>query len=99
VMKKMGMIQGDIVEQGEGLLVDPRSEETVEAPAEGLLRALVAPGDSVHRGQVIAEIDLIPLGMKQVRATASGAVIYLQRVGSISKGDTIATISPRPRES
>jgi predicted deacylase len=98
VMKKMGMIPGDIVEQGERLLVDPRSEETVEAPAEGLLRALVAPGDSVHRGQVIAEIDLIPLGMRQVRATASGAVIYLQRVGSISKGDTIATISPRPRE-
>jgi len=94
VLKKMNMLEGTIAEQGERRVVDPLSERAVKSPAEGLLTTCIEPGDNVKRGQLIAEIRHIPSGLTKVRSPVAGNVVFLQRLGSIGKGDTIATLYP-----
>jgi len=96
VMKKMGMVEGEIAEQGERLVVDPLSEgeQAVRAPAEGILRPMVQVGDRVRKGDLVAEIHVIPEGLKEVRSPLSGLITYLQLFGPTAEGDRIAAISP-----
>ncbi|TLY10190.1 MAG: hypothetical protein E6K84_09170 [Thaumarchaeota archaeon] len=90
----MHMLEGDIVAQGERIVVDPSSEKSVKAPREGLLKTLVSPGQNVSKGQVIAEIRRIPKGLVKVKAPIAGNVIFLHRLGSVGEGESIATLSP-----
>ena len=94
VLKSMHMLEGDIVAQGERIVVDPSSEKSVKAPREGLLKTLVSPGQNVSKGQVIAEIRRIPRGLVKVKAPIAGNVIFLHRLGSVGEGESIATLSP-----
>lgn len=94
VMAKLGMIEGQTVKQGKGLLVDPASETHVRAPSEGLLRTLVEPGDSVKKGETIAVISLIPTGSQEVKSESDGVVVFLERFGSVAKNEVIATLYP-----
>jgi len=94
VLRKMNMTEGTITEQGEKRVVDPQSEKEVRAPSEGLLRTFVEPGDNVKKGQLIAEIRHIPGGLTKVRSPMAGNVVFLQRLGSVGKGDAIATLYP-----
>ena len=95
VLKAMRMLEGDVVTQGERVVVDPSSERSVNAPSEGLLKTSVSPGQNVSKGQVIAEIRRIPKGLVKVRAPITGNVIFLHRLGSVGEGESIATLSPR----
>jgi predicted deacylase len=94
VLKTMQMLEGEIVTQGERVIVDPSSEKSVKAPVEGLLKTLVSPGQNVRKGQVIAEIRRIPIGLVKVKAPIAGNVIFLHRLGSVGEGESLATLSP-----
>ena len=96
VMRKMGMIEGEIVEQGERLVVDPVSEgeQTVQAPAEGIFKPVVQVGERVQKGQLLAEIHIIPEGLEEVISPLDGLITYLQLFGPTAEGDRMVTISP-----
>lgn len=94
VMQKMRMIKGGVTRQGERRVVDPTSEKAVKATSDGLLRTFIEPGARVRKGELIAEICLIPSGLVKVTAPIDANVIFLLRYGAIGKGETIATLSP-----
>jgi hypothetical protein len=96
VIFMMGMLEGKIVEQGERLVVDPLSEgvQIVRVPAEGILKPLVKVGDRVEKGQILAEVHIVPEGIEFIRSPQDGLITYLQQFGPTGAGDRVVEVSP-----
>ena len=96
VMKAMGMLDGEIVEQGERLVVDPLKDgtQTVRTVNGGIFNPVVDNGDSVTKGQILAEIHSIPKGIEEIKAPIDGLVIFIRTYGPIEEGGRLISISP-----
>ncbi len=92
----MGMIEGEVVEQGERLVLDPlvETEQTIRAPMGGIFNPCIRVGETVTEGQVLAEIHGIPEGVEQISAPITGLVTFLQLYGPTAIGDRLVVISP-----
>lgn len=96
VLKKMNMLDGESMSQGEKVVVDPLidNDVSVRVDALGIHRPLIKVGQRVKKGQVLAEVSLIPSGVERYESPIDGLVMWQQSFGPISKGDRLFTISP-----
>jgi predicted deacylase len=96
VMKAMGMLDGEIFEQGERLVVDPLKDgtQTVRTVNGGIFNPVVDNGDSVTKEQLLAEVHSIPKGIEEIKAPIDGLVIFIRTYGSIEAGGHLISISP-----
>lgn len=95
VLKKMGLITGDIVKQGEVLVVDPLEEKNIflKARIEGIFNPTVEVGEKVRKGQLLAEIHAIPKGIQKIISPMEGLVTYRHFLGPTTTGENLYTIS------
>lgn len=94
VMKKLGMLDGEIEEQGERNILSREQETAVVATSEGILERKVKLRQKVRKGDVVAEIHVIPEGVEQVLAPEDGLVTFLNIFGTVSRNETVATLTP-----
>ncbi|MDP6458055.1 MAG: succinylglutamate desuccinylase/aspartoacylase family protein [Candidatus Bathyarchaeota archaeon] len=96
VMKAMGMLDGEIVDQGERVVVDPLEDgtKTVRTVNGGIFNPVVDNGDSVKKGQLLAEVHSIPKGIEEIKAPIDGLVIFIRTYGPIEEGGRLISISP-----
>ena len=95
VMKSLGMIEGDIVEQGKRIVVDPLVEDSVrtKSPVEGVFFPIVETGTSVEEGELLGKVYGIPSGVFEILAQRDGYITWRCSFGSISKDGNLFTIS------
>lgn len=96
VLKTMGMLEGEIKEQGERIVVDPclERDQILRAPVGGIFNPLIQIGDKVKPDQLLAKIHCIPEGEEKITAPVGGLITYLQRSGPTAKADQLLVISP-----
>ena len=96
VFKKMDMIVGEPVIQGERQIVDPLKDQDISVRVEalGIHRPLAQVGERVKKGQVMAEVSLIPTGVQKYESPIDGVVMWQQSFGPVQKGDRLFTVSP-----
>lgn len=96
VLKVMGMIDGEPVNQGERIVVDPLKENaiSIEAKDFGIHSPLASVGDTVKKGQRLAQVRKIPTGLDNFDSPIDGLVTWQQSYGPVAKGERLFTISP-----
>jgi predicted deacylase len=96
VMKAMEMLDGEIVDQGERIVVDPLEDgtKTVRTVNGGIFNPVVDNGYSVKKGQLLAEVHSIPKGIEEIKAPIDGLVIFIRTYGPIEEGGRLISISP-----
>ena len=90
------MIDGEPVNQGERIVVDPLKENaiSIEAKDFGIHSPLASVGDTVKKGQRLAQVRKIPTGLDIFYSPIDGLVTWQQSYGPVSKGERLFTISP-----
>ena len=96
VLVEMGMIDGQILEQGERKIVDPLHDDSVSVNAglSGIFMPEIVVGDKVEKGQIIARVYGIPDGLKEIAAPLDGLVMYRHMFGPTSENERVVSISP-----
>jgi len=94
-LKVLGMLEGEVIEQGERHVVDPLADldHTVRAPIRGIFNPNVQVGASVNQGQKLAEIHGIPEGVEQIKSPITGIITYIQIFGPTTIDDKLFVIS------
>lgn len=95
VMKALGIIEGDIVEQGMRQKIDPREKrsQSITSPKEGVFFPGVEAGDHVKEGQVLGKVYGIPSGVFEVSAQLDGYITWRCSFGAVGENDNLFTIS------
>jgi predicted deacylase len=95
VMKKFGMIEGDIVEQGRRIIVDPLNapSKSIKSPLEGIFYPYVEPGETVRRGDILGKVYGIPSGVEKIICPSDGFVTWRCSYGSVGKDGNLYSIA------
>jgi uncharacterized protein len=95
VMKSLGMIDGEIEEQGDRVVMSPEQEEIdIPSPLDGIFLPNVSIGARVARDALLAEVWGPDGRLEFVYSKGEGLVTYMNQFGSVGCGDRLFTISP-----
>jgi len=90
VLKKLGMLEGAIDHQGKQTIV--KHTTVVTSGTSGLIRYNYELGDSVHRGDILGEVNDIDGSKESIRSPSAGIVQWTIRNGSVNAGEHICWI-------
>jgi predicted deacylase len=95
VMKSLGMIDGDVLEQGKRKIVNPLEDDSVnvKSPVEGVFITSVEAGTMVERGVLLGKVYGIPSGVHEILAPRKGCISWRCSFGSVGRGGTLFSIS------
>jgi|GEM_PF-3158193 uncharacterized protein len=95
VMKTLGMINGDVVEQGRRQIIDPLGDNsmTIKAPEEGVFITNVETGTIVDKGVLLGRVYGIPSGVHEILAPRKGCITWRCSFGSVGRGGNLFSIS------
>lgn len=95
VMKSLGVIEGDIVEQGKRQVLDPLKNDSVriKSPVEGVFFSVVGTGSTVEKGDLLGKVYGIPSGVFEISAPRDGYITWRCSFGSIGIDGNLFSIS------
>jgi predicted deacylase len=95
VMKSLGMIEGDVVEQGMRNLIDPLKDDSVsvKSPVEGIFLPESTAGEKVEKGKLLGKVYGIPSGVYNIESPRSGYIMWRSSFGSIGDNERLFSIS------
>lgn len=95
VMKILGMIKGNVVEQGKRNIIDPLKDDSVsvKSPVEGVFIPSLEAGADVEEGQLLGKVYGIPSGVFEILAPRSGYIMWRCSFGSVGEDGRLFSIS------
>ena len=96
VMKSLGMLDGNVIEQGKRKIIDPLEDNSVnvKSPVEGVFVTRLEAGTVVERGDLLGKVYGIPSGVHEILAPRGGCVTWRCSFGSVGRDGTLFSISP-----